>query len=144
MIATVQQLEKQSGGYAVAHTEWVVADELEVEASFVVGADGHRSLTRRAMGVAFPEVGPSQTFAVLECAASGSPAGELRLVLDGGSVSALWPLPGARARWTTPPSGSTAISAGVPSGAGRWSSRLSAISASSSQTSGGTAPGTFV
>jgi len=119
VIATVQQLEKQSGGYAVAHTEWVVADELEVEASFVVGADGHRSLTRRALGVAFPEVGPSQTFAVLECAASGSPAEELRLVLDGGRVSALWPLPGARARW------SLELEAPEVSAAERYKSRLS-------------------
>jgi len=100
VVATVQQLEKQSGGYAVAHTEWVVAEELQVEASFVVAADGHRSLARRALGVAFPEVGPSQTFAVLECAAGATPQDELRLVLDAGRVSALWPLPASRARWS--------------------------------------------
>jgi 2-polyprenyl-6-methoxyphenol hydroxylase-like FAD-dependent oxidoreductase len=100
VVATVQRLEKESTGYAVAHTEWTVARETEVEASFVVGADGHRSLVRHALGLAFDETGPSQAFAVLECDAAGSPASEMRLVLDEGTTSALWPLPGGRARWS--------------------------------------------
>jgi 2-polyprenyl-6-methoxyphenol hydroxylase-like FAD-dependent oxidoreductase len=100
VVATIQRLEKESTGYAVAHTEWSVARELEIEASFVVGADGHRSLVRRALGLTFDEVGPSQAFAVFECDASGSPPEEIRLVLEPGSTSALWPLPGGRARWS--------------------------------------------
>ncbi len=100
VVAAVQRLEKVSTGYAVAHTEWAVAKVLEVEASFVIGADGHRSLVRRALGVPFDEAGPSQAFAVFECAAGASSAGELRLVLDEGTTSALWPLPGGRARWS--------------------------------------------
>ena len=98
VVARVERLEKVSTGYAVAHTEWAVAKVLELEASFVVGADGHASLVRRALGVPFDEAGPSQVFAVLECAAS-SPVDELRLVLGAGTTSALWPLPRARARW---------------------------------------------
>ena len=100
VVAQVQRLEKVSTGYAVAHTEWAVAKVLEVEASFVIGADGHRSLVRRALSLAFDEVAASQVFAVLECDASGTPADELRIVVDAGTTSALWPLPGGRARWS--------------------------------------------
>jgi 2-polyprenyl-6-methoxyphenol hydroxylase-like FAD-dependent oxidoreductase len=118
VVATVQRLEKQSTGYAVAHTEWAVAETLEVEASFVIGADGHGSLVRRALGLAFDEAAPSQVFAVFECDASGTPADELRLVLDAGTTSALWPLPGGRARW------SLELDAPEVSAAERFKSRL--------------------
>jgi 2-polyprenyl-6-methoxyphenol hydroxylase-like FAD-dependent oxidoreductase len=98
VVARVHRLAKESGGYAVAHTEWVVERELTLGAAFVVGADGHRSLVRRALGTAFEETAPSQVFAVVEC--GGKPGLEMRLVLDEASVSALWPLPGSRARWS--------------------------------------------
>jgi 3-(3-hydroxy-phenyl)propionate hydroxylase len=98
VVARVQRLEKVSTGYAVAHTEWAIARVLELEASFVIGADGHGSLVRRALGVRFDEAGPSQVFAVLECDA-GSPSDGLRLLLGDGKTSVLWPLPGGRARW---------------------------------------------
>ncbi|HSD66293.1 MAG TPA: FAD-dependent monooxygenase [Vicinamibacteria bacterium] len=96
--AKVHRLAKESTGYAVAHTEWVVERELTLRAAFVVGADGHRSLVRRALGTPFEETAPSQAFAVVEC--GGRPGHEMQLVLDDATVSALWPLPGSRARWT--------------------------------------------
>jgi 2-polyprenyl-6-methoxyphenol hydroxylase-like FAD-dependent oxidoreductase len=98
--ATVHRLEKQSTGYAVAHTEWAVEKELEFRAGFVVGADGHRSLVRRALGLHFEESGPSQAFAVVECSGGPGGADEIRLVIQPDSVSALWPLPEQRARWS--------------------------------------------
>jgi len=98
VVARVQKLEKQSAGYAVAHTEWAVDKEVSFRAAFVVGADGHRSLVRRALGLSFDEVAPSQAFAVVECA--GLPSDEMRLVLDERAVSAFWPLPGSRSRWS--------------------------------------------
>jgi 3-(3-hydroxy-phenyl)propionate hydroxylase len=98
VVARVQKLEKESTGYAVAHTEWAVEKELPFRASFVVGADGHRSLVRRALGVPFEEAGSSQVFAVVEC--GGASFDEMRLVVDDRTVSALWPLPGGRSRWS--------------------------------------------
>jgi len=98
VVARVHRLGKESGGYAVAHTEWVIEKELTFRAAFAIGADGHRSLVRRALGTPFEELSPSQVFAVVEC---GADAGDrMRLVLDGATVSALWPLPGSRARWS--------------------------------------------
>jgi 2-polyprenyl-6-methoxyphenol hydroxylase-like FAD-dependent oxidoreductase len=100
VIARVHRLVKESAGYAVARTEWAVDETLAIEAAYVIGADGHRSLVRRALGVAFEEAGPSQVFAVFECAGGGAPRDELRLVLDERTTSVLWPLPGGRARWS--------------------------------------------
>ena len=94
--ATVERLEKESAGYAVARTEWAVAETLAMRAGFVVGADGHRSLVRRALGTRFDEVAPSQAFAIFECRSKGA-SDEMRLVLDPQWVAALWPLPGGRA-----------------------------------------------
>ena len=98
VVARVHRLGKESSGYAVAHTEWVIEKELTFRAPFAIGADGHRSLVRRALGTPFEELSPSQVFAVVEC--GGGPGDEMRLVLDEATVSALWPLPGSRARWS--------------------------------------------
>jgi 2-polyprenyl-6-methoxyphenol hydroxylase-like FAD-dependent oxidoreductase len=98
VVARVHRLAKESTGYAVAHTEWAIEKELLFRAAFVVGADGHRSLVRRAQGTPFEETSSSQAFAVVEC--GGGRGGEMRLVLDDTTVSALWPLPGGRARWS--------------------------------------------
>jgi 2-polyprenyl-6-methoxyphenol hydroxylase-like FAD-dependent oxidoreductase len=99
VVATVQRLEKESAGYGVAHTEWSIAETLEFRAGFVIGADGHRSLVRRALGTPLDEVGPSQAFAIFECTAPAA-GDEERLVLREDSVNALWPLPEGRARWS--------------------------------------------
>jgi pentachlorophenol monooxygenase len=98
VVARVHRLEKESAGYAVAHTEWVIDKELTLRARFVIGADGHRSLVRRALGTPFEEVARSQVFAVVEC--RGRSGDEMRLVLDEATLSALWPLPDGRARWS--------------------------------------------
>ena len=118
--ATVERLEKESGGYAVAHTEWLVGETLSFSTGFVIGADGHRSLVRRALGTPFDETGPSQVFAIFECATPGA-GDEMRLVVDPGSVNALWPLPGARARW------SLELKAPEVSAADRFKSRLTTM-----------------
>ena len=118
--ASVERLEKESGGYAVAHTEWLVGETLSFRAGFVIGADGHRSLVRRALGTAFDETGPSQAFAIFECTAPGA-GDEMRLVIDPGSVNALWPLPDGRARW------SLELKAPEVSAADRFKSRLTTM-----------------
>ncbi|HJQ97654.1 MAG TPA: FAD-dependent monooxygenase [Candidatus Polarisedimenticolaceae bacterium] len=100
MNARVDRLVKESGGYAVAHTTWVVDKTIEIHAEFVLGADGHRSMVRRTLGIPFEETGTSRVFAVCECDLDRSIGSELRLVLEGEHVSAMWPLPAGRARWS--------------------------------------------
>ncbi len=47
IIATVDQLGKETTGYAVHLTEWVTEATRWIEAPFLIGADGHRSAVRR-------------------------------------------------------------------------------------------------
>jgi 2-polyprenyl-6-methoxyphenol hydroxylase-like FAD-dependent oxidoreductase len=84
----------------VAHTTWVVDKTLKIRASYVVGADGHRSMVRRTLGIPFEEVAPSQAFAVFEYEVRRAAADEMRLVLGASTVDVLWPLPGQWARWS--------------------------------------------
>jgi len=120
--ARVDRLEKESGGYAVAHTTWVVDKTLELGAEFVLGADGHRSMVRRTLGIPFEETGPSQVFAVCECDLERGIGSELRLVIDEGHVSAMWPLPEGRARWSIELPASTEASA--PRAKSRFTTRV--------------------
>jgi 2-polyprenyl-6-methoxyphenol hydroxylase-like FAD-dependent oxidoreductase len=95
----VERLEKESFGYSVTHTEWVVSRTLDYRSRFLLGADGHRSLVRRRLNLDFAPAGEPSTFAVFEFAAAGGPS-ELNVVLDGGLTSVLWPLPEGRFRWS--------------------------------------------
>jgi 2-polyprenyl-6-methoxyphenol hydroxylase-like FAD-dependent oxidoreductase len=97
---TVQKFEKESRGYIVAHTEWVVAKTWEVEPRFVIGADGYNSRVRRTLDAEFPEVGPAQYFAVFEFKTDADLQHTVRVALDGGTMNVLWPLPGGAARWS--------------------------------------------
>lgn len=99
-LSRVERLAKESSGYAVAHTTWVIDRTLDVRAAFVVGADGHRSRVRRALEIPFDETAPSQVFAVAECDVGRSVEDEMKVVLDGDMASALWPLPDGRVRWS--------------------------------------------
>ena len=64
--ATVDRLEKESRGYVVAHTEWVVGRRWDLQTPFVLGADGYNSRVRRTLNIEYPEVAPAQYYAVFE------------------------------------------------------------------------------
>jgi 2-polyprenyl-6-methoxyphenol hydroxylase-like FAD-dependent oxidoreductase len=96
----IDELEKESVGYAVAHTEWVVAKTTELETSLVIGADGHRSTVRRALGIDYQEAGPAQHFAVFEFRTDINLKHEMCICLNDQTTEALWPLPGGYCRWS--------------------------------------------
>jgi 2-polyprenyl-6-methoxyphenol hydroxylase-like FAD-dependent oxidoreductase len=98
--ATVETLEKESRGYAVSHTEWVVAGSKEVHPRYVIGADGNSSWVRRMLRIGFPEVGKAQYFAVFEFPSDADLRHEMRIVLSGGTTNVVWPLPDGRVRWS--------------------------------------------
>jgi 2-polyprenyl-6-methoxyphenol hydroxylase-like FAD-dependent oxidoreductase len=98
--ATVDKLVTESIGYAVAHTARVVSKSTEVHPAFLIGADGHHSLVRRAMEIGFEEVGPAQNFAVFEFWSSVDLQHEMRVVFNDDDTNVLWPLPGGRCRWS--------------------------------------------
>lgn len=88
----VQKLEHGTAGYGVQRTAWTVAKEDAVTVPFIVGADGHKSLVRRQLGIDFPAVGDAQVFAVWEFAGDGPDLKEARVSISGGKSAVVWPL----------------------------------------------------
>ena len=93
---TIDRLEKDSVGYAVSDVAWVIAKSKEYQLPFVIGADGHRSLVRRQLGLDFPEVGKAQHFAVFEFTTDFDFEQEMRVVLNPTNANVVWPLPDGR------------------------------------------------
>jgi len=98
--AGIDRYEKESRGYVVAHTEWVVAGSATSEVQYVVGADGYSSRVRRALNYDFPEVGPAQYFAVFEFSTDADLKHEMSIVFGDGTADVLWPLLGGDFRWS--------------------------------------------
>ncbi|UCE60779.1 MAG: FAD-dependent monooxygenase [Phycisphaerales bacterium] len=98
--ATIDKLTRGSCGYAVATTEWVAEKTMHSEAAFVVGADGHRSIVRKSLGIEYEAASDSESFAVFEFQADADLEYEVRIVFDGNTSNVLWPLPFGRFRWS--------------------------------------------
>lgn len=96
----IDRLGKESLGYAIAHTEWVIESSKKHKVPFVIGCDGHHSLVRRRMEADFPEVAPAQHFAVFECKTDFDFGGELRLMLNASNANVVWPMPGKHCRFS--------------------------------------------
>lgn len=97
---TLETLAKEAQGYVVAHEETVVESVETMTVPFLLGADGHESLTRTQLRVGFDEVRPAQQFAVFEVEDEEEVADEMRIALDDRSTNVLWPMPDGRHRWS--------------------------------------------
>jgi 2-polyprenyl-6-methoxyphenol hydroxylase-like FAD-dependent oxidoreductase len=97
---TIDTLEKASTGYAIARQEWTVKKSAHLSVPLVIGADGHRSLVRRALGIEFAQVGPSQHYAVFEMKTDVDLDAEMRLMLGEQTTDVVWPLPDRFCRWS--------------------------------------------
>ncbi len=98
--AHIERLSKESTGYSVARTEWVVDKSFEIQASIVVGADGHRSSVRRLLEIDYEDQGDPHVFAVFEFVTDAEALHELQVVLLDDSTSVLWPMNDGRFRWS--------------------------------------------
>jgi len=99
VVAEVERLSRESAGYSVQTTVWAVDKVFELQARLALGADGHRSVVRRRLGVEFPETGPSELFAVFEFIADRPCPPEAAVVLDADTTSVVWPIGANRYRW---------------------------------------------
>jgi 2-polyprenyl-6-methoxyphenol hydroxylase-like FAD-dependent oxidoreductase len=90
--ATIEHLGKDSVGYAVAHTEFVVEKSEELETSFLLVTDGQAAPARAQLGLALLEAGAAETYLEVEGQAQ-RPVGAA-VSVDQDTSSALWPLPG--------------------------------------------------
>ncbi|MCC6263382.1 MAG: FAD-dependent monooxygenase [Bryobacterales bacterium] len=100
VLAKVNRLERDSRGYVVARSEWVVAATERFDVPFVLGADGYESETRRSLGIEFDEVGEPEYFAIFEFQTDADLENEMRVCFAGDTVNVLWPLPGGGCRWS--------------------------------------------
>ena len=98
--ADLEELVEGMSGYAMARLEWQVNRERSAQASYLVGADGHFSMVRRRLGIEFPKVAPTQSFAVFEFKSDYAHEREVRIVFGEEGTSVLWPLPGGYCRWS--------------------------------------------
>lgn len=96
----VERLSKESTGYSVTRTEWVIDKSYRVSAKFVVGADGHRSAVRNSLSIPFAEEAAPMLFNVFEFTTGSASGHELQIVLDDDSTSVLWPMKDGRFRWS--------------------------------------------
>lgn len=96
----IEKLTKDSVGYTVQHTEWMVGKRREMEVPFVIGTDGHFSAVRRAVDIEFPSVGDAAEFAVFEFKTDTDLGDEMRLLMDGDNTNVCWPLPGGWCRFS--------------------------------------------
>lgn len=95
----LEHLSEGMSGYAMARLEWQVEKELSSTVPYVVGADGHLSIVRRRLGIDFPKMGPTQSFAVFEFKSNFAHDNRARIVFGEKGTSILWPLPGGYCRW---------------------------------------------
>jgi pentachlorophenol monooxygenase len=99
VVAHVDRLAKEGGGYAYSTTNWVVDRSYEIRAGYVLGTDGHRSAVRRNLGVDYADLGGRAHFGVFELGAD-TEAHEVRVVIDDDTTNVLWPLGDGRFRWS--------------------------------------------
>jgi 2-polyprenyl-6-methoxyphenol hydroxylase-like FAD-dependent oxidoreductase len=98
--AILHHMQRESRGYVVAHSEWMVHKKEKLDVPVVVGADGYDSEARRSMGIPFDQTGPPQHFAVFEFDSDVDLDHEVRVVFSPEGTSVLWPLPNGRCRWS--------------------------------------------
>lgn len=98
--ATVHRLEQASFGYAIAHSETIIANVRKMDVGFVLGADGSQSLVRTAMGLHSTQAAPPQYFAVFEFKTDADLEGEMRLMFGSETTNVAWPLPDGHCRFS--------------------------------------------
>jgi 2-polyprenyl-6-methoxyphenol hydroxylase-like FAD-dependent oxidoreductase len=98
--ASVDRLAHTGHGYIVPEFELTVQDSVEVDARFMVGADGQHSMVRQRLDTPFETAGAPQFFVVFEGEAAKDSGHEVKVVLDDATDSVMWPLSDTRFRWS--------------------------------------------
>ncbi len=98
--ATVEKLALTSVGYPYARSEEMVQSSREVQAGFVVGADGAHSHVREILGIPVERVGGPWNYEVVEFDGTGPSVREVRICLGSGMTDVFWPQQGSTCRWS--------------------------------------------
>ncbi|MEW6746108.1 MAG: NAD(P)/FAD-dependent oxidoreductase [Planctomycetota bacterium] len=100
VVVTVARLDKVTSGYPIAKTEWEVTKQSRVRASYLIGADGYHSFTRRHLGLDYERLGDLINFAVFEMEIERGAGREARVYLNEDETNAYLPLGEKRCRWS--------------------------------------------
>ncbi|MCZ6832440.1 MAG: FAD-dependent monooxygenase [Acidobacteria bacterium] len=98
--AEIARLEQVASGYPIARMEWTVAGTFTAHPTFVVGADGYRSLVREKLGIKLTAEKQPNIYSVYEIETFVDPGHELRVILDENGASVMWPMSRNRCRWS--------------------------------------------
>jgi NADPH-dependent dioxygenase len=98
--ACIETLAPSAQGYVIPELETFVKERAKETVDFVIGADGHRSSLRRQLGIRSVRAGGPQLFGVYEVDTADPMDHEMRVVLDDGGMSVLWPLAETHCRWS--------------------------------------------
>ncbi|MFN8546544.1 MAG: FAD-dependent monooxygenase [Candidatus Eisenbacteria bacterium] len=98
--ATIGRLQKETRGYPVAHTEWVMGKEFQVHCAYVIGADGYNSFTRRSLDLGYADLGGRLLLSVFEFDTTAQLPDEVRVILNADTTNVVWPMSDGRCRWS--------------------------------------------
>jgi 2-polyprenyl-6-methoxyphenol hydroxylase-like FAD-dependent oxidoreductase len=96
---TVIRKELVTLGSPAHYSEWEPVESSQIQARFVIGADGYASRTRAALGVDNVQLASAEAFAMFEVPRAAAASGTTELFLNQGLGSVTYALPGGQTRW---------------------------------------------
>jgi 3-(3-hydroxy-phenyl)propionate hydroxylase len=99
VVATIERLVISAKGYIVPEMDWEVEGTEQLEARFVVGADGADSKVAHLLEIEQQLFGDPEFYVIAEVESAWESQNEIRTVLGPDRTSTLWPLPGKVIRW---------------------------------------------
>ncbi len=85
-------------GSPAEYSEWQPVEEFVVKARFVIGADGYDSRVRSALAIESASLGPTESFALFECATDAALEDRMDIGFVDGLVSSSLPLGNGQVR----------------------------------------------
>ncbi len=85
-------------GSPADYSEWQAVESFTVKARYAIGADGYESGVRSSLGIDVGSLGPTESFAMFECATTTSLDGSIDIGLTDGLFSTTLPLAHERVR----------------------------------------------
>jgi len=96
----IEKLGYIGHGYMTPEFEWAVKKELTASSQFVIGADGQHSHVRHLLDIPYYRRVQPDAFAVFRTKIRGDAGHEVKIALDHGLVTVMWPLGENDCRWS--------------------------------------------